>query len=1332
LLRLILLSILSVHFLFSQVLITEVMYDLVGSDSPNEFIELYNSSSTATVDLTSWTISDKNSTDDLIDTGDGLLLPPLGYALIFEGDYNFLTGIYSGIIPAGTIKIKVDDNSIGNSLSTSDSLYLRDGANNLIDKVGWTDIAADGYSIERVRLDLPNSASNWKSSKNLKGTPGQANSAAPLNIDGVLINNVSFDPFFAQPGESVVATVSVSNDGLQDISGSVNATFKGNTVGTINVPTLSSGQTTAVQITLSGFPSGRHTIIFTLSVASDQDLTNNTITKKLNVSYEIGAVKINEFHSNPGSNQIEFVELVSFNSIVMDGWSISDNSTTVRQLPIQYIEPGAYIVVAGDTSMKNITNPEAHYFVPYGGLPTLNNSGDAIYLRDNTNTVIDSLIYNSTWPLSSEISTEKLRPDFFSNDPANWKLSTDGIGMTPGYENSVYLTDNDGEIIAAELYHSPQFPNSNEIVELYLPVTNHGAEPISGIVRVNKANDLIGDANFSNLVRRDTVLLQISLPALESGIHPLEIIADIDGDTYLDNNSAADTVLVRYNFGDVLINEYLARPTSTQSEFVELFNNRNIDFTNWSISDKTNTMHYFTGDNVESAKFIVLSEDATYATLIPPEAILINVPNFPSLNNFGDAIFLRDFTGTVIDSLIYTSFWPSESGKSTEKIHPKFVSNDSTAWKVSADPTGRTPGRPNSVAANQIDGQIISEEIITTPQTPSSTDQISISIPISNIGLKSFSGDVLIEVNQQIIAESAFSTILPNDTAFVELTLQPLPSGIHDLTIYIDVPNDENIDNNSVVYPIRVSYDFGAVTLNEFLADPEAPLSEFVEIVAQETVNLDGWAISDNRKELEVVAGTTVNPGDFIVLSEDTSLANLIPPEAQFVEVAHFPSLNNSGDGIFIYDFTGKIIDSLHYNNSEWELESGKSTEKLHPDFNSTNATRWQLSKDTTNSTVGRVNSVVLQNVNGTIVSNGIVHYPEFPTPSESISITCPVVNTGLSNISGTVTVYNYGNELGGHSFTNLKSEDTTVVSFNIDPLPSGNNVFDIQLDVAGDMNSLDDNIEHHIYVSYPFGAVVLNEFLAAPDSSQAEFIEIVSFSNIDLTGWSISDNTLKKYFLDEIYIGKNQHALLSVDSAFISKLDQDVKFTKPKNGWPTLNNTADGIFLYDATGAIIDSLHYNEDWPIVTARSTEKFRPVFESNNPNRWGVAVNTSAMTPGLQNSLHFNEIVENGVIEFDANPFSPNGDGIDDELLIKYKLPFSQGIIKLQIYDMAGRNIATPYWNVFFPQEGLLKWDGRRKDGSDARIGIYIVKISAKDPTSSKIWEKVKTAVLAKQL
>lgn len=61
---------------------TEVMYDLVGTDSPNEFVELFNLSQTDTADLSGYRIKDKLSEDTLVDSGFGLRIPPQSYALI--------------------------------------------------------------------------------------------------------------------------------------------------------------------------------------------------------------------------------------------------------------------------------------------------------------------------------------------------------------------------------------------------------------------------------------------------------------------------------------------------------------------------------------------------------------------------------------------------------------------------------------------------------------------------------------------------------------------------------------------------------------------------------------------------------------------------------------------------------------------------------------------------------------------------------------------------------------------------------------------------------------------------------------------------------------------------------------------------------------------------------------------------------------------------------------------------------------------------------------------------------------------------------------------------
>jgi hypothetical protein len=1300
------------------------MYDPTGPDSPNEFVELFNTSSTDTVDLSGWQITDNMSTDDLDDAGDGLRIPPLRYIVILEGDYDILNGIYKNVIPTNAIKLKVGTTTIGNNLgNTVDSLFLQNNFGITMDSMGWVDITSAGYSIEKVRLELPNTSGNWKESKKYLGTPGATNSVTPKNIDGAIQGNITFNPNFPNSGEVIIAQVPVYNAGIQNITGKI--------IGSINSPSLNFGQTSVVGVSLSTFPSGSYNIVFNFSVTNDEYLENNIAIKRLNVSYTPGILKINEFHSNPGENQIEFIELVSAKSFVMDGWRIADKSSS-NLLPITYIEKDDYIVIASDSSLKPLTKPDAKYLIPYGGLPTLNNTGDTIYLIDMNHTIIDSLSYGAGWPVVADTSTEKLRPDLISNDPVNWKNATNVFGMTPGYVNSNYLVDFDGEIISDSIHHEPEFPKSNQSIQLNIPITNQGALSISGNLSIFENENLIGTSGFVDIAHRDTSILQISLPIMDPGIHPLKIELEVAEDQNLENNIAADTIYVSYEFGSILINEFLPRPVSPQAEFVELVSFDNVDLTNWSIADKTNTLCYFNGGTVTADNYVVLSEDPAFATIIPQETLFIEVEDFPSLNNYGDTIYLRDFAGTIIDSLEYTTWWDLATGKSTEKIHPEFISNDSIGWKISIDSTGMTPGSPNSVMAKNIDGTIVSDGIIVSPEFPKTTEPIHVTIPVVNIGLQTIAGNLIIEENGNAVTNSIITELGLSDTILINIQIPPMSSGPHEITISLDIGGDEDLSNNVALIDILISYNFGDVMINEFLPDPEYPLSEFVEIIAQETVDFTGWSISDNRKELEEFNAGNVEAKTYIVLSEDTSLTALLPSDALFVNVDNFPSLNNSGDGIFLYDFNGKIIDSLNYNNTEWSLKSGVSTEKLFPDYISDDASNWKISTDSSSTTIGRTNSVLLRNINGVILPNLTSHYPEYPHPSESIVFEIAVVNNGIVDISGNVSVLHNDNEIGSSSFNNLISEDTTIVLFNIEPLPSGKNQIEIVLDVPDDMNLHDNSIVYSVFVSYPFGSVVFNEFLARPDTTQTEFVEIISLNDINLTEWSISDNTLRQYYFSEVFASANQPVVITSDSLFIASLPQGTLSIIPIGGWPTLNNTSDGLFLYDPTGTIIDSLNYDKDWPITDDRSTEKFRPEFESYNMNRWGIAVNTEAMTPGIENSLHFDELPEAGVIAFEANPFSPNGDGIDDELLIKYKLPYEQGIIKLQIFDMTGRNIATPYWNVHFPQEGLLKWDGKRDDGNNARIGIYIVKLLAKNPATGKTWEKVKTVVLAKQL
>jgi hypothetical protein len=151
-----------------------------------------------------------------------------------------------------------------------------------------------------------------------------------------------------------------------------------------------------------------------------------------------------------------------------------------------------------------------------------------------------------------------------------------------------------------------------------------------------------------------------------------------------------------------------------------------------------------------------------------------------------------------------------------------------------------------------------------------------------------------------------------------------------------------------------------------------------------------------------------------------------------------------------------------------------------------------------------------------------------------------------------------------------------------------------------------------------------------------------------------------------------------------------------------------------------------------MSSRSTEKYRTSASSNNVKNWGISVGDEGQTPGYQNSLFFSDFPSKGTVEFSPDPFSPDGDGIDDLLTLTFSLPYLEAAIRWEVIDMAGRIIAKPYYNYYVGQNGKLTWNGKRDNGKPARIGIYVMKISFQDANSTKSMERVKTVVLAKQL
>ncbi len=78
----------------------------------------------------------------------------------------------------------------------------------------------------------------------------------------------------------------------------------------------------------------------------------------------------------------------------------------------------------------------------------------------------------------------------------------------------------------------------------------------------------------------------------------------------------------------------------------------------------------------------------------------------------------------------------------------------------------------------------------------------------------------------------------------------------------------------------------------------------------------------------------------------------------------------------------------------------------------------------------------------------------------------------------------------------------------------------------------------------------------------------------------------------------------------------------------------------------------------------------------------------------------------------NPFTPNGDGINDEVTFSFDLflVLNQVNVQLEIYDLSGRRVALVQTDDSTAGSLQIKWDGRDNHGQVAPPGIYLYQLA----------------------
>ncbi len=1307
-------SFLSINTFAQNPIFSEVMFAPNGSN--NEFIELYNPNGQS-IDLSDFQIQYSSSSPDQIESYDNGSTNLLGqaFAVIVEADFDINNSSYS--IPASALIVQIDDNAFGTggmSNSSDRDIFLLNSSDDTVAVYTYSANNNNGISDEKINLNSDNTAQNWANSLITNGTPGSLNSVTPKEVD-LAVTSIEIIPFPAIEQVDLTATVNIENFGLQKAASFSVSLYndinfdsspqQSELINSFTLNDLASGESLQQNFVLGSFPESDVQLIAVCQIANDENSANDTFIYNFHVfppSSVSNDIVINEIMYDPSSGEPEWVEIYnrSQNIYSLKDWQFADasNSSTITEDDFQ-LGPNQYLILVDNADIENFYEIDSEIIVM--SLPSLNNGGDKLILYDDISSVVDSLTYDNTWGGGDGYSLERIDPAGFSFDENNWAESESPVKASPGTVNSVSQKQND--LSVSEINFIPDPTIVGDEISVDVKVKNEGTSDAGEFLfyiyqdenddSTGQTNERIYDEVVSGLTAGDSLTFSVNLNNLSIGKYLLIGEIRYNQDEYKYNNRNIAELLVSPEpdpYNSIVINEIMYAPKDEEPEWIELLNRSEqpINLKKWHFSDAADTIIVIEDDLfIQPDSFLVIADNENIFNYYDSLTSKIVFANLPTLNNNGDRILISDSLFFANDSLNYTSSWGGNNGKSLERINPDEPSDTSSNWSTSTNPEGATPGKANSVLPRDNDLALLDFQqksdfvFINLPAQFSLTLSNSGSIDINNAQIdiyldsnrdSSFTEDELIEnINSVDVSSRSEKSILFDHTFSSEGEIYLLAVGKYQLDNY---PLNDSVQLSTTVIDPEVSKN--EIVINEFLYSPVSSYPEWIELynTSPNDYTLSGFSIADMQDTSVITKDSiTLGSGSFIVISKDSLISELYNIPSNVI-VTSFPSLNNSSDKIMLLDNYNRVIDSLVYF-SAWGGDSGRSLEKINALADANLQSNWTTSIDTSKGTPGRINSVSPKDYNVSLIN--FFTEPANPNEGDEVLFFAKVINSGKKQASFSIKLYESNSDsikenlLDEINIQNLNSGGEETINFNykIDSF-TGEKFFIASADFPLDQDTTDNKKLIFITALEQPTELVINEIMFNPDGDEPEWIEFYNNSNstINIKNWLVSDvlsNPAKDILTQEnVFIEPGNYLSIAKDENifdYYDYLETNVLIVPFAN----LNNTVDGVVVYDSSGAVIDSVFYNDKFETESGYSIERISASGLSNDPKNWGVSTARYKGTPGLINSL-----------------VPKNYDLLVDEITIDPKFPqFDESITIAALISNNGSNNAEAF-NVTF--------------------------------------------------
>lgn len=602
-------------------------------------------------------------------------------------------------------------------------------------------------------------------------------------------------------------------------------------------------------------------------------------------------------------------------------------------------------------------------------------------------------------------------------------------------------------------------------------------------------------------------------------------------------------------------------------------------------------------------------------------------------------------------------------------------------------------------------------------------------------------------VVNQSIGNPIASTLNPNDT--VNLTL---PTSLVSGTTYeLFITNVED-QNGNAVNDTTITFTYispaivqpGDVIINEIYADPSPsyglPDMEYIEIY-NTTSNFyftENWTIDDGGTP-STFPLDTIYPNSYYVIS-GTSVSDSFPG-VNTIELSSFPSLNNSGDPVTLSDENGIVIDFVSYTddwyNDNVKDDGGYSLELINPNHPCSDANNWSASNASIGGTPGLENSIYdnTPDTEAPRISSVLVLSNDAIQITLEESVDASAVNSATHTISPSIAINTINVGVG------KINQYSISLSGNLD---SGV-VYTLKVSGLQDCwgNTGDDKEDFVLPQTASSGDILINEILFNPFTGGYDFVEIYNNSDkiISLEDWKLAnydDDSVANYepiikqqklFYPGTYWALTEDTLNIQTEYPFSAVGRFIEM----QDLPTYSNDSGTVYLLRKDNQIMDKFSYNDEMHFELlddedGKSLERISFDADSDEPSNWHTAAeDVGFATPGYKNSQAQSGI-NNGTITVSPELFSPDNDGMDDNLIIQYDMDKAGYVMTIEIFDATGRLVKVLNNNELIGTRGQFMWNGINENGEKARTGHYIILVSWFDTDGQKFQEK-KTCVLA---